>query len=94
MVIELLCAYRNIYNFMELLLAINKPRNRCHNEERLTNYVIDIAFLNWKNHELGQQFVFSSLLPLPAGFSSSAMPPEFGSFIFFPTKILIKISEI
>ena len=43
MVIELLCAYRYIHNFIELLLAINKPyftRNRCHNEEHLKNYFI------------------------------------------------------
>ena len=62
----------------------------------LKTTLFDIAFLNWKNHELGQQFFFSSLLSLPAGFSSSAMPAEFGSFIFFfpPAKIIIKIPEI
>ena len=40
---DLLCAYRYIHNFIELLLAINKPyfgRNRCHNEEHLKKYFI------------------------------------------------------
>ena len=77
MVIELLCAHR---------ATVDKHyfrRKRYHNVKHLKNTFFDIASLNWKNHELGQQFFFSSLLSLPAGFSSCAMPPEFGSFILF-----------
>ena len=79
MVFELLCAYWAI-------VAANKPyfsRNSCHNVKHFKNNLFDIAPLNWKNQELGQQFFFSSLLSLPAGFSTCAMTPEFGSFLFF-----------
>ena len=81
MVIELLCAYRAIVDKQNPILGETDITHVKH----LKNTLIDIPSLNWKNHELGQQFFFSSLLSLslPAGFSSCDMPPEFGSFILF-----------
>ena len=70
MVIELFCAYRAIVD------KLHFRRNRYHNVKHLKNTLFGIAYLNWKNHELGQQFFFSSLSP-PAGFSSCAMPVSF-----------------
>ena len=95
-VIELLCVYWAIDGKHLPYFR----RNRCHNVKHFNILFISHCIIELKELWTYAAIFFSSilvtsLLSLPAGFSSCAIPLEFGSFLLFsPTKFFIKMPKI